>query len=79
MKERGLLMSEVPVEKWSTMKDVQAHLGVRRETVLHWINLRRMPAYKIGRIWKFKLSEVDDWVRNGGAAETTTDKESKKE
>ncbi|MPN42498.1 hypothetical protein SDC9_190055 [bioreactor metagenome] len=29
-----------------------------------------MPAYKVGKLWKFKLSEVDDWIRSGGAAET---------
>ncbi len=28
-----------------------------------------MPAYKVGRLWKFKLSEVDDWIRSGGAAD----------
>ena len=61
-------MSEVQIEKWSTMKDVQEHLGVRRETVLHWINLRGMPAYKIGRLWKFKRSELDAWVNSGKSA-----------
>ena len=54
-------MAENNVEKWSTLKEVQEHLGVGRETILHWISLRGMPAYKVGRLWKFKLSEVDDW------------------
>lgn len=31
-----------------------------------------MPAYKVGRQWKFKLSEIDEWVRSGGAAEEET-------
>ena len=26
-----------------------------------------LPAHRVGRLWKFKLSEVDDWVRAGGA------------
>ena len=67
-------MAENNVEKWSTLKEVQEHLGVGRETILHWISLRGMPAYKVGRLWKFKLSEVDDLVRSGGAAETVEDK-----
>lgn len=62
-------MSEPMIEKWVTLKEVQAYLGVRRETVLQWISKRNLPAYKVGRLWKFKLSEVDDWVRSGGAAE----------
>ena len=64
-------MSEQQIEKWSTLKEVQEYLGVSRETMLIWIAKRNMPAYKMGRLWKFKLSEVDDWVRSGGAAEDT--------
>jgi len=55
------------IEKWSTLKEIQEHLGVGRETVLNWISTRNMPAYKVGRLWKFKISEVDDWIRSGGA------------
>lgn len=69
-------MKEMVVEKWSTLKEVQEYLGVGRETILQWISKRNMPAYKVGRLWKFKLSEVDDWIRSGGAAD---DKEEKKE
>lgn len=64
-------MSEPMIEKWVTLKEVQAYLGVRRETVLQWIAKRNLPAYKVGRLWKFKLTEVDEWVRSGGAAEET--------
>lgn len=62
-------MNEQVVEKWVTLKEVQEHLGVGRETILQWISKRNMPAYKVGRLWKFKLSEVDEWIRSGGAAD----------
>ena len=62
-------MAENNVEKWSTLKEVQEHLGVGRETILHWISLRGMPAYKVGRLWKFKVSEVDAWMKSGVAAD----------
>jgi len=62
-------VSEINIEKWYTLKEVQAYLGVGRETILQWIAKRNMPAYKVGRLWKFKLSEVDDWIRSGGAAD----------
>ena len=65
------------IEKWSTMKEVQEYLGVGRESIVHWINKRNMPAYKVGRLWKFKLSEVDDWIRSGGAAEESSKKENR--
>lgn len=57
------------IENWTNLKEVQKYLGVRRETILQWIAKRNMPAYKVGRLWKFKLSEVDEWVRSGGAAD----------
>ncbi len=31
-----------------------------------------LDAHKIGRLWKFKLAEVDEWVRSGGATEGET-------
>ena len=65
------------IEKWSTMKEVQEYLGVGRESIMQWLNKRNMPAYKVGRLWKFKLSEVDDWIRSGRAAEENSEKENK--
>ncbi len=34
-----------------------------------WIDVKGLPAHKIGKLWKFKLSEIDPWVRGGGALE----------
>ena len=60
-------MSSEIIENWSTLKEVQAYLGVGRETILQWIAKKDMPAYKMGKLWKFKISEVDEWIRSGGA------------
>ena len=43
-------------------------LGVTKDTVYAWISDKAMPAHKVGRLWKFQASEVDAWVRTGGAA-----------
>ena len=72
-------MKEIVVEKWSTLKEVQEYLGVGRETILQWISKRNMPAYKVGRLWKFKLSEVDDWIRPGGADDRNVIKKDEEE
>ena len=57
------MMSEAELENWVTMKEAQAHLGVRRETITKWIATHNLPAYKVGRVWKFKLSEIDVSVK----------------
>jgi excisionase family DNA binding protein len=54
-------------EPWVSVEDVSKHLGVARDSIYRWIDSRSLPAHKIGRLWKFKLSEVDKWVRAGGA------------
>ena len=53
------------VERWYSMNEIAAHLGVSRDTVLNWISDKKMPAHKAGHLWKFKVSEVDEWVRAG--------------
>lgn len=54
-------------EPWVSVEGVARHLGVAKDSVYRWIEARNLPAHKIGRLWKFKLSEVDEWVRAGGA------------
>ena len=54
-------------EVWLSTDEIAAHLGVTKDTVYAWIAEKGMPAHKIGRLWKCQASEVDDWVRRGGA------------
>jgi excisionase family DNA binding protein len=61
--------SETTAEPWASVDDVAKHLGVAKDSVYRWIDRKGLPAHKIGRLWKFKLSEVDKWVRDGGADE----------
>ena len=55
-------------EPWLSADDIAAHLGVTKDTIYTWIANKGMPAHKIGRLWKFQATEVDDWVRTGAAA-----------
>lgn len=59
---------EVP-DRWFSTKEICAYLGISRDTLLVWIATKNMPAHKVGRNWKFKVSEVDNWIRSGQAAE----------
>ena len=64
-------MDNLKVEKWVSMDFITDYLDISRESVIKWIGTREMPAHKLGRQWKFKVSEVDEWIRSGGAADKT--------
>ena len=69
MKDESNASPTSRIEPWASVEEVTVHLGVTRDTIYRWIDAKRMPAHRIGRLWKFKLSEVDLWVRSGGADE----------
>jgi excisionase family DNA binding protein len=50
-------------ERWVGVDDVAAHLGVAKDSVYRWIDERGLPAHRVGRLFRFKLSEIDEWVR----------------
>ncbi len=56
------------VERWYSTKEICVYLGVSRDTLLTWISDKGLPAHKVGRNWKFKPSEVDNWVKTGKAS-----------
>ena len=60
-------------EPWLSADDIASHLGVTKDTIYAWIAGKNMPAHKIGRLWKFQTSEVDEWVRSEGAATSEED------
>jgi len=59
-------------DRWVSVDEIGDYLGIKRDTVYKWISEKCMPAHKIGRLWKFKKDEVDEWVRTGGAATDNT-------
>ena len=58
-------MENERIERWYSMNEISKYLGITRDTALSWIEKRGMPGVKVGRIWKFKISEIDAWMRSG--------------
>ena len=61
-------------DRWLSVDDIRAYLGIKRDTVYRWISERNMPGHKIGRLWKFRKEEVDEWMRNDGGRSDASDK-----
>lgn len=56
-------------EPWVSLQEAAKHLQVSEETIHRWMAKKALPAHRAGRIWRFKLSEVDTWLRSGAAGD----------
>ena len=54
-------------DRWLSVEEVALYLGINKGTLYKWITRKNIPAHKMGRLWKFKLGDVDEWVRTSGA------------
>ena len=52
-------------EKWVNLVDIAEHLSVSKDTIRTWVKEGKLPVYRAGKQYKFKISEVDEWVRKG--------------
>ncbi len=50
-------------DRWLSVEEICEYLGIGRDTVYRLIEHKDLPAFRIGRLWKFKKDEVDDWVK----------------
>lgn len=63
-------MVEKHNDSWIGINEAAEYLGVTKETVRNWIKKQNgIPAKKIGKLWKFKRSELDVWVKSGKSAD----------
>lgn len=58
-----------PIESWLSVEQIASHLGISKETVYRWLEKNKIPAHRVGKQWRFKPSEVDEWVKSGHASE----------
>ena len=54
-------------DRWLSVEEIAAYLGVKRDTIYKWIDRKGMPGHKVGRLWKFRRQAVDEWVTSGCA------------
>ena len=44
-----------------TVTDLAAYLRVHRATVYRLIKMGKLPAFKVGSDWRFKIEAIDQW------------------
>jgi excisionase family DNA binding protein len=55
------------LEPWLSVEAIARHLGVSKETIYRWLDRNVIPAHRMGKLWKFKPRDVDEWVKSGAA------------
>lgn len=59
-----------PSKNWISINEAADYLGVKVVTVRDWLKKGKgIPGKKIGKQWKFKYSELDEWVNSGKSAD----------
>lgn len=54
-----------------TVKEVADYLRVNQRTVYRLAVERRLPGFKVGANWRFKLGEIDSWIAAQTSASTS--------
>lgn len=58
-------MKDIELDRrWLSVDDVAAYLGIGRGTVYKWVERYALPAKKIGRLLKFRRTEIDEWMES---------------
>lgn len=57
-------------DNYISIEDAAEYLGIKPVTLRNWIKKKKnIPAHRVGKLWKFKRSELDEWVASGKSAE----------
>ncbi|HHX72784.1 MAG TPA: helix-turn-helix domain-containing protein [Clostridiales bacterium] len=62
------MVETIHSERWISLQEVCEYLGVKHNTVIHWIDQSGVSASKVGEIWPFKAADIDEWVKKDGTS-----------
>lgn len=52
-------------DKLMTVAQMAEYLQVDEYTIYAWARKGKMPAFKVGRFWRFRKEEIDKWLEEG--------------
>lgn len=62
-------MKKYTDDNYIGVEEAARYLNVKPGTLRKWIKQKpNLPAHQIGKCWKFKKTELDDWVNSGESA-----------
>ena len=52
------------------LKEVAALLGMSERTIYNWAQTKYIPAFKLGKSWRFKKAEILNWMETNRSGKT---------
>ena len=53
-------------KQWISIEELSEYLGISAVTIRFWIRSGKdIPAVRIGRQWRFRISDIDEWIKSG--------------
>lgn len=56
-------------ERWLNLEEISKHVGCSKDTIRSWVKKDTIPFHRVGRLYKFRVSEVDAWIESGDSAD----------
>ena len=51
------------------INELSQYIGLSTSTIYSWVSQRRIPFVKCGRLTKFDLQRIDDWIKESSVKE----------
>ena len=55
---------DLNMEKWLTLEQIAEYLQMSTSSIYKMAQAGKIPAYKVGRQWRFRKEEIDRWVKD---------------
>ncbi|MDP2924160.1 MAG: helix-turn-helix domain-containing protein [Candidatus Omnitrophota bacterium] len=55
-------------KRYLSPKELSEYLGVSINTIYGWVSQKKIPYKKLGRLVRFSVEEIDEWVKQNSVA-----------
>jgi len=56
---------DLAMDKWLTLEQIAEYLQMSTSSIYKMAQKGKIPAYKVGRQWRFRKEEIDRWIEKG--------------
>lgn len=64
MMSSGGAMGMSPKSELMTLAETCEYLKITPRTLYRYLQTRRLPAFKLGKEWRFVRSDLEQWIRD---------------